>query len=477
MIYKTLLFIILASSFCIQAQDYNPYEQRRSYPHLYVKNELERRVPDYKELENGHFVSAPAYYDDSSNEEIELYYSLPNGFQKERETVVYFNGGPGQGNHISKSILKHMFFYSEDINIVLIDQRGTGLSVPKNKEIFYNPNLYKSDFIVEDLEKVRADLGLEKWSVVGISWGTLPATKYASKYGKHTKSLILSGVASPFEDTKEENFQDRVTCLNSLVSEVLPNIGLIKDIEKIQKNWLLSGYLSIIDSAGVEGVKEFNKILNSYLSNVESALTSSDIDKMEEKIFPMLNSQIFNSKLFEDSSEKEDLISDIANQHNSYINHITGIKDFMADHKELYDFSLKGDQVSLFKRNGFYHEVSKEIDVKYSEESLFRFEDHPVDIPVFYFTGKMDNSTPFSGAVKHMNIVSSGKSQMIAIEGVGHNPMTPFFLKSKGRIEQYNKLKKQFIANWIKGELGKSTEKGENLKNQDLKFEVISKGI
>ena len=74
-------------------------------------------------------------------------------------------------------------------HIVLPDQRGAGRSTP-NAELRENSTWE----IVEDLEKLRAHLGIEQWLVMGGSWGSLLALCYAIKYPHAVSGLILRGV-------------------------------------------------------------------------------------------------------------------------------------------------------------------------------------------------------------------------------------------------------------------------------------------
>lgn len=66
------------------------------------------------------------------------------------------------------------FFDPKAYKIVLVDQRGCGKSLPF-AELEEN-STYNS---VSDFEKVRKDLGIEKWLVFGGSWGSTLGLAYA----------------------------------------------------------------------------------------------------------------------------------------------------------------------------------------------------------------------------------------------------------------------------------------------------------
>ena len=51
---------------------------------------------------------------------------------------------------------------------------------------------------VQDLERVRAALGIEQWNVYGVSYGTRVAQHYSAALpGAHVRSVVLDGVVPP----------------------------------------------------------------------------------------------------------------------------------------------------------------------------------------------------------------------------------------------------------------------------------------
>ncbi len=66
------------------------------------------------------------------------------------------------------------FFDPKVYKIVLVDQRGCGNSTP-----FANLEQNTTWDLVEDFEKIRAKLRIDKWQVFGGSWGSTLALAYA----------------------------------------------------------------------------------------------------------------------------------------------------------------------------------------------------------------------------------------------------------------------------------------------------------
>ncbi len=99
--------------------------------------------------------------------------------------VVFVHGGPGGGT----SPKQRRFFDPERYRIVLFDQRGCGKSEP-HASLEQNTTWD----LVEDMEKIRAHLGIERWVVFGGSWGSTLALAYAESHPDRVVALVLRGI-------------------------------------------------------------------------------------------------------------------------------------------------------------------------------------------------------------------------------------------------------------------------------------------
>jgi proline iminopeptidase len=99
--------------------------------------------------------------------------------------IVYLHGGPGAGC----APYFHRFFDPEVFRVIVYDQRGAPKSEPPG-DITNNSPAH----LVEDNEKLRQHLGIDKWHLFGGSWGSTLALLYAEKYPEHTSSMTLRGV-------------------------------------------------------------------------------------------------------------------------------------------------------------------------------------------------------------------------------------------------------------------------------------------
>lgn len=102
--------------------------------------------------------------------------------------LVLINGGPGGTHHCFHPWFSRAKTFAR---VVYYDQRGTGLS-----DYTPGPNGYSVDQAVADLDAVRAALGIDKWVVLGYSYGGFLAQLYAVAHPDRMMGLVLLG-ASP----------------------------------------------------------------------------------------------------------------------------------------------------------------------------------------------------------------------------------------------------------------------------------------
>lgn len=104
----------------------------------------------------------------------------PDGFP-----AVFVHGGPGAGCET----WHRQFFDPELYRIILFDQRGAGRSRP-HASLANNTTTH----LVDDMERLRERLGIDKWLVFGGSWGSTLALVYAQTHPERVTGLILRGI-------------------------------------------------------------------------------------------------------------------------------------------------------------------------------------------------------------------------------------------------------------------------------------------
>ena len=99
--------------------------------------------------------------------------------------AVFLHGGPGSGCRADHRRL----FDPDKYCVLLFDQRGCGRSTP-HACIEANTTWH----LVSDIEKLRAQLGVQEWLVFGGSWGSTLALAYAQAHPERVCALVVRGI-------------------------------------------------------------------------------------------------------------------------------------------------------------------------------------------------------------------------------------------------------------------------------------------
>jgi len=134
---------------------------KKLYPSIPLNRSGYLRVGDVHEI----------YWEESGN---------PKG-----KPAVFVHGGPGGGTDPKM----RSFFDPKKYRIILFDQRGCGKSRP-----YANLEDNTTWHLVADMEKLRQELGIDKWLVFGGSWGSTLGLAYAETHPERVTELVLRGI-------------------------------------------------------------------------------------------------------------------------------------------------------------------------------------------------------------------------------------------------------------------------------------------
>lgn len=108
------------------------------------------------------------------------------------EAALYLHGGPGGGCGTGA----RRFFDPGRYRIVLLDQRGSGRSRPLASELTTNLAENTTGHLIADIEELRRHLGVDTWTILGVSWGTTLALAYARAHRDRVRAMVLALVTT-----------------------------------------------------------------------------------------------------------------------------------------------------------------------------------------------------------------------------------------------------------------------------------------
>jgi proline iminopeptidase len=108
------------------------------------------------------------------------------------QPAVALHGGPGSGT----SPLYASLFDLSRYRVALFDQRGCGRSLPHAGDPRTPLTANTTDDLVADVERLRVHLGVDRWVVLGLSWGSTLGLAYAQRYPERVAALVLGMVVT-----------------------------------------------------------------------------------------------------------------------------------------------------------------------------------------------------------------------------------------------------------------------------------------
>lgn len=163
------------------------------------------RVPGATLTEREHAV--PLDHDRRDGPQITVFtreVAAPDG--GDRPYLVFLQGGPGfEAARPTSPPTGWMKRAIQDYRVLLLDQRGTGRSTPVGPAIpGDSPEAqasylthFRADSIVRDAEHIRGQLGAERWSVLGQSFGGFTSITYLSIAPEGLSEVFITGGLSP----------------------------------------------------------------------------------------------------------------------------------------------------------------------------------------------------------------------------------------------------------------------------------------
>jgi proline iminopeptidase len=108
------------------------------------------------------------------------------------KAAVVLHGGPGSGC----SPWWRRLFNPNLYRVVLFDQRGCGRSTPHASAFGTDLANNNTASLIADIELLRQNLRIDRWLVMGASWGSVLALAYAETHPDRVTEMVLFGVST-----------------------------------------------------------------------------------------------------------------------------------------------------------------------------------------------------------------------------------------------------------------------------------------
>jgi proline iminopeptidase len=143
--------------------------------------------------------------------------------------ALFLHGGPGSGCRPEQ----HALFDAGRHRAIFFDQRGAGRSRPE-RSLAANT----TGHLVGDIERIRIDHGIDRWLVVGGSWGATLALAYAERFPAQVAGLVLRSVFLGTRAELEWAFIEAPRRFRpGLLADLLSLLGPAERADPLQAYW------------------------------------------------------------------------------------------------------------------------------------------------------------------------------------------------------------------------------------------------
>ncbi|HET9274440.1 MAG TPA: alpha/beta fold hydrolase [Gemmatimonadales bacterium] len=176
-----------------------------------------------------------------------VYQRLPSRSRVAKSPIVFFMGGPGVPASLIGRIPPYWTLFdrlSDERDVILLDQRGTGLSTPSlscpagpppEPGLFRSnaalrealrvtyarclgghsadgaaPQLFTVEAVARDVDVIRRQLGARRVSLLGFSFGTRLALRYIQDFPERVDQVVLQGILGPEDGVRLPSTMDSI---------------------------------------------------------------------------------------------------------------------------------------------------------------------------------------------------------------------------------------------------------------------------
>lgn len=317
-------------------------------------------------------------------------------FDKNLPSLIFVSGGPGSSPRDSE-------FNLQGYNVIFFEQRGMGCSRPDELSEFLNPLFYSSLNTAYDIYSILNYFKIDSAFIYGHSYGTIPATVFASLFPLKVKNLILEGIIG-IPDIRIWKSEIRKQQLQKTFNNLSPNLQ-DKIISYSRSNNIPNNWFSIIGN------------MMSYLDNGYETYTNflNNVLTMEEEDFEKFVSNFYTNKIL-NTNDLETLNDG-------------DITFGMITCQELAGTNSDSSMGLIFDKNNIlqwdnnnktFEQFCSPLEI--FSPSKFDFAQYKVNAPITYLVGELDGATDFEQARYHAQHLGIGDKRFLVLKNGGHLP-------------------------------------------------------
>ena len=364
--------------------------------------------------------------------------------KKKNDPMIMLAGGPGQSSVESYVGVSHAFRkILKDRDVVLVDQRGTGKSHPikcefdesiqemllADQSLIYpeiekcvakldaDTRYYTTTESIKDLEEVRKALKIEKWNLIGISYGTRKALTYMELFPNSIRSVILDGVVpqqEPLAASHEKNLMIALRKQFEQCDKQQACKEAFGDVE--QQMWEL--FEKVESEKPTIRLQDFMtgeyKEVKMTKESIAIAIRMFSYSASSMNLLPLMIAKANHGQL-ETIASQANMINSMMQQSMSNVE----LSIICAEDIPFYEKNQTVFEHNIFGKD-FIERTRKTCDVWPHIVVDASFKDPVVsDLPVLLLSGELDPVTPPSFAELTMQTLSN--SQHLIAKGQGHN--------------------------------------------------------
>lgn len=110
----------------------------------------------------------------------------------EGKPALYLHGGPGSGTPDRPT----RAWDPERYRLIRFDQRNCGRSTPHASDPAADMRLNTTQHLIDDIERLREHLGVERWLLNGASWGSTLLLAYAQQHPERVTEIVIQAVTT-----------------------------------------------------------------------------------------------------------------------------------------------------------------------------------------------------------------------------------------------------------------------------------------